>query len=65
MRTADDMMVAAHGDLEVERFRQGGSETELNPDDTRSAPTRPVVFFFTCLFGWSAVVGTTIFLLLG
>ena len=65
MRTADDLIVASHGDLEVERFRQGVSETELNPDDTRSAPTRPVVFFFTCLFGWSAVVGAIIFLLLG
>ncbi len=65
MRTADDLMVADHRNLEVERFRQGGPETELDPDDTRSAPTRPVVFFFTCLFGWSAVVGTIIYLLLG
>jgi len=65
MRTADDLMVADHRNLEVERFRQGGPETELDPDDTRSAPSRPVVFFFTCLFGWSAVVGTIIYLLLG
>lgn len=65
MRTADDLMVAAHGNLEVERFRQGGPETELDPDDTWSAPTRPVVFFFTCLLGWSAVVGAIIYVLLG
>ncbi len=65
MRTADDLMVASHGDLEVERFRQGGPETDLDLDDTWSASTRPVVFFFTCLFGWSVVVGAIIYLLLG
>ena len=65
MRTADDLMVASHGDLAVEPFRQGGSQTELDPDNTWSAPTRPVVFFFTCLLGWSAVVGAIIYLLLG
>ena len=65
MGTADDLIVAAHGDLEVEQFRQGGQESELDPSDTWSAPTRPVVFFFTCLFGWSAVVGAIIYLLLG
>ena len=65
MRTADDLMVASHGDLEVERFRQVGLESELDLDDTWSAPTRPVVFFFTCLLGWSAVVGAIIYLLLG
>ena len=65
MRTADELMVATHGDLEVDPFRKGGLENELDPDDTWSAPARPVVFFFTCLFGWSAVVGAIIFLLLG
>ena len=65
MRTADDLMVASHGDLEVEPFRHSGPETNFDPDDTRSAPTRPVVFFFTCLFGWSVVVGAIIYLLLG
>jgi hypothetical protein len=65
MRTADELMVASQGDLEVDPFRQGRLESELDPDDTWSAPTRPVVFFFTCLLGWSAVVGAVIFLLLG
>jgi hypothetical protein len=65
MRTADDLMVASHGDLEMERFRQGGLETEFDPDDTWKAPARPVVFFFTCLLGWAAVVGAVIYLLLG
>ena len=65
MGAADDLMVASHGDLEVERFRNGGSESEPDTEDTWSAPTRPVVFFFTCLLGWSAVVGAIVFLLLG
>jgi hypothetical protein len=65
MRTADDLMVASHGDLEVERRHRGESETDFDPDDTSSAPARPVVFFFTCLFGWAAVVSAVIYLLLG
>jgi hypothetical protein len=65
MRAVDDPWLRLNSDSEMERLRRGVPETEHDPDDTWKAPARPVVFFFTCLLGWAAVVGAVIYLLLG
>jgi hypothetical protein len=65
MRSGHETAVAHNGELEADRLRNAEQEVPFDPEDSRPAPTRPVLIFFFCLVGWAAVVSTVMYLLLG